>query len=329
MDGFTTTDGISNDGNIATNSLSGQGGLLTIDADNAPGGSYIEVTNGQLTLHGGTSSTNIAVNNDGITVTDSTNGQTYMLDNAGNSTQTGDATIGQDLFVGGNSAVTGNSTVGGTLTVTGLTNANGGLATNGANITTSGGSINAGSGDISTTGQVNAGTLAVTGGATIGQDLAVGGNISADGNISTTDGDIVTVNGNVSAGSITMNGSNGRITGVSDGVDRMDVATFGQLTDAVDTLNARIDVLDGRVTNLEYRSKQAFQGVAMGFAMNAAPLNLDPGEGGMSFGAGVFEGEYAGAIRAQFVTEGGFGIGANVGFSEDAVGGGIGASITF
>jgi len=45
--------------------------------------------------------------------------------------------------------------------------------------------------------------------------------------------------------------------------------------------------------------------------------------------AGVFEGEYAGAIRAQFVTDSGFGLGANVGFSEDAVGGGIGASIKF
>ena len=67
----------------------------------------------------------------------------------------------------------------------------------------------------------------------------------------------------------------------------------------------------------------------MGFAMNAAPLNLDNGEGGMSFGVGTFEGEQAGAIRAQFVTEGGFGIGANVGFSEDAVGGGVGASIKF
>ncbi len=67
----------------------------------------------------------------------------------------------------------------------------------------------------------------------------------------------------------------------------------------------------------------------MGFALNAAPLNLDNGEGGVSLGAGAFEGKYAGAIRAQFVTESGFGLGANIGFSEDAVGGGVGASIKF
>ena len=84
-----------------------------------------------------------------------------------------------------------------------------------------------------------------------------------------------------------------------------------------------------RVTELESRSAQAFQGVAMGFAMNAAPLNLANGESGMSFGAGTFEGEYAGAIRAQFVTDSGVGLGANVGFSEDALGGGVGASVKF
>ena len=67
----------------------------------------------------------------------------------------------------------------------------------------------------------------------------------------------------------------------------------------------------------------------MGFAMNAAPLNLQNGESGISGGVGTFEGEWAGAVKIQGVTEGGVGFGANVGFSKDAFGAGVGASVKF
>lgn len=289
----------------------------------AGGPSYVEVNAESVVIHGGSSSTTVTVDDAGISVSDSTNGTTFVLDDAGNGTftgdvsavdgtfsgniqsstlnTTGDATIGRDLQVNRNLAVTGNSALTGTLTVAGLTSANGGIATNGATIITSGGAISTGAGSISTT----------------------------SGNISTTSGDIVTVTGDVVAGNIRLDSATGRIQGVSSGTLASDVATFGQLTTSVNTLNSRIDATNARVTVLEHESRQAFQGVAMGFAMNAAPLNLANGEGGISFGAGAFEGEYAGAVRAQFVTESGFGLGANVGFSEDAVGGGVGASIKF
>lgn len=67
----------------------------------------------------------------------------------------------------------------------------------------------------------------------------------------------------------------------------------------------------------------------MGFASNAAPLNLANGEGGISAGVGYFQGEWGGAVKAQYVTDSGVGLGLNVGFSADAVGGGVGASIKF
>ena len=67
----------------------------------------------------------------------------------------------------------------------------------------------------------------------------------------------------------------------------------------------------------------------MGFALNAAPLELEPGEFGVTGGVGYFEGQAAGAIKVQGITQGGIGLGANVGFSEDSVGGGLGFSFKF
>ena len=87
--------------------------------------------------------------------------------------------------------------------------------------------------------------------------------------------------------------------------------------------------LENTFNLLVRRSKKAYQGAAMGFASNAAPLNLANGESGVSAGVGTFEGEWAGAIRAQVITDDGVGFGANVGFSKNAVGGGVGASIKF
>lgn len=236
-------------------------------------------------------------------------------------------TSGSPVVIDDSAAVTG------TLTVDLAVFAEGGVATLGANINTGGGTINLVGGNIVNVGSVGSGTLAVTSNATIGQDLSVGRNLTVAGNITTTTGDIVTVSGDVVAGGIRLDSSTGRVTGVAAGVANTDAVNLGQLNAAVTgslaAVNARIDTLGGRVSILEDDARKAFQGVAMGFAMNAAPLNLANGEGGISGGAGIFEGEYAGAIRAQFVTETGFGVGANVGFSEDSVGGGVGASIKF
>lgn len=206
-------------------------------------------------------------------MTDSTNGSTLTLDNAGNMTLAGTLTAAGATLTG-DLDMTGND-----INNVGTINAGtGNIGT--VNATT----VNASVGNITT---VNSTTINNTGNATIGVDLAVGGNIAADGSVSaggditTTDGDIITVNGDVMAGTITLDSSTGRVSGVSDGLAANDVATFGQLTSAVNTLNACIDVIDSRLTNLEGRSEQAFKGIAMGFALNAAPLNLDNGEGGV------------------------------------------------
>ena len=98
---------------------------------------------------------------------------------------------------------------------------------------------------------------------------------------------------------------------------------------ALSTLGTRVTALENTFGQLVVNNRKAFQGVAMGFASTAAPLNLANGESGMTAGVGTFEGQWAAAIRAQAVTSSGVGIGANVGFSKDAFGAGVGASIKF
>jgi autotransporter adhesin len=74
----------------------------------------------------------------------------------------------------------------------------------------------------------------------------------------------------------------------------------------------------------------AYQGVAMGFALSAAPLNLQPGEMGVSGGVGSFEGKTALSFRFQAVSAGGnFTWGASVGKSNDSTGVGIGFGYKF
>jgi autotransporter adhesin len=126
-----------------------------------------------------------------------------------------------------------------------------------------------------------------------------------------------------------MNGSTGRISGVSNGIAASDVATFGQLTSAVNTLDGKISLLDGRLVRVEGDTERALQGVAMGFALNSAPMSLSAGESGVAVGVGTFEDEYAGAVRFQYQAGRSVGFGANVGFSKNAVGGGLGASFKF
>jgi len=168
-------------------------------------------------------------------------------------------------------------------------------------------------------GQTSTGSLAVT------NNASIGGNIAVTGNYSTTTGNITPGTGTISAGTIAMNGATGRISGLSN-------ATLSATsTEAV--TGQQLFATNNRVTALEAglddTRRKAYQGIAMGFAMNAAPLNLSAGEFGLTGGAGVYQSEWAGAIKAQMQANGSFGLGANIGFSKDAVGGGVGASIKF
>ena len=272
-------------------------------------------------------------------------------------TTTGNASVGGSLAVAGNSAVTGNSTVGGTLavtgatTLTGLLTANGGVST--TTLTTSGNATIGGdvavtgnyattNGNITTTnGTISGASLVSTGTTSVGTNLTVGGTSDFRGAIfngGTANGgalyvnDALTVTGEVAVGTIRMSPTTNKISGLANATlsGTSTEAVTGQQLFATNNALAALDAREAaHFSLLMKRADKAYQGVAMGFASNAAPLNLDNGEGGISAGVGVFQGEWAGAIRAQYVTDSGVGVGVNFGFSEDAVGGGVGASIKF
>ena len=165
-------------------------------------------------------------------------------------------------------------------------------------------------------------STASIGSATVANTLTVGGLLTANGGIVTNGATVAVGTGKVTAGSVTIDGTTNRISGLSPGINPTDAVNMAQFTTAVDGINFRLD-------DLEHKNRIADQGVAMGFAMNAAPLNLSNGESGVSAGLGTYQGQWAGAVKLQVVTDSGFGLGANVGFSADAVGGGVGASIKF
>ena len=194
----------------------------------------------------------------------------------------------------------------------------------------------------------------------IGGQLSVGGVIASNGianvGVISSTGNVVVGDGIVaitSAAEVTRAGINQaalttgvvidattqRISGVANGTlsaTSSEAVTGAQLfatNTAVTGLQTGLANLTTTVNQnfltLTDRANKAYQGVAMGFASNAAPLNLANGEGGISGGVGYFQGEWGGAVKAQYVTDSGVGLGINVGFSEDAVGGGVGASIKF
>jgi hypothetical protein len=247
------------------------------------------------------------------------------------------------LQTGGNASIGGALAVAGATTTNGITNT-GNIATN--TLSTTGNAIVGG--NLAVTGQTSTGTLITAGAASVGTNLTVAGTTDVRGAIfngGTANGgavyvnDALTVNGPVNVGSVVISNTTGKISGLTNATlsSTSTEAVTGQQLFATNTaltaLSGAVTTLDNReaahFTLLSRENKKAFQGVAMGFAMNAAPLNLANGEGGISGGVGVFQNEVAGAIRAQYVTESGFGIGANFGFSADAVGGGVGASIKF
>lgn len=262
----------------------------------------------------------------------------------------------------GTLTTSGNATVGGTLAVTGATTTNGitnaggivntgGLSTD--TLTTSGNATVGGNlavagnyattnGNITTTnGTISGASLVSTGATSVGTNLTVGGTSDFRGAIfnggSANGGalyvnDALTVTGEVAVGTIRVNPTTNKISGLANATlsGTSTEAVTGQQLFATNNALAALDAREAaHFSLLMKRADKAYQGVAMGFASNSAPLNLANGEGGISAGVGVFQGEWAGAIRAQYVTDSGVGVGVNFGFSEDAVGGGVGASIKF
>lgn len=406
---YTPTAGTSallNEGGLVLNTFSPDGesetsltagGLTTTGSVTAPtiNTALINGTGpgGSLTLHGGTNSTTLVMDDNGFAV--DLNDDTIpdfgaLIDGDGNITGgiRGDWSVQGDLEVDGltttngitnngvirttglnvnggifNSAVVGvadaapvvvadNLFIAGFTTVSGQLNANGGIVTNNANINAGTGTITAATGNITTVNAttVNTATLSTTGAATIGTTLSVGTNLTVAGtsdlrgaivNTSTGVGgvnnavvvnDALTVTGNVGVGTVVINSTTNKVSGLANAAltSTSTEAVTGQQLFATNTaltsLTGRVDVLE---TNLNRTREKAYQGIAMNFALNAAPLNLANGEKGISGGVGIYQGEWAGAVKAQFVTESGVGLGANVGFSADAVGGGVGASIKF
>jgi hypothetical protein len=278
--GATTTNGLTNAGNIATGTLGTTG--------NATVGGGLAVT-GATTTNGLTNTGNIAT-----------------------------ATLG----------TTGNATVGGGLAVTGATTTNG--IVNAGNIATTtlttSGNATIGGNLTAASSTITAASLSSSGATTIGTNLTVGGNVAVAGNFNTPAGNITTTAGRIQAGTVTLNaGNSNRISGLAN-ADLSATSTDAVTGQQLFATNALVDL-----TRFELRRtrNRAFQGVAMGFAANAAPLNLANGESGLAGGVGTFEGEWGGSLRAQVVSQGGIGFGANVVFSKDAVGGGLGASIKF
>jgi hypothetical protein len=100
------------------------------------------------------------------------------------------------------------------------------------------------------------------------------------------------------------------------------------------SLGSRITALsnsvDARFAQVNDDIAVAYQGIAMGFAMNAAPVNVQAGEWGVSGGVGTFEGETAFSLKLQGVSaDGVFTWGASAGVSNDTNGFGIGIGMKF
>lgn len=317
VNGLSTTNGITNTGPLTNN-----GALNQTGAVNLIGSTSTLTVAGNTTLNGATNQIGTSTSNNTITgATTTINGGTANVNAAQNNIGT----------AAGSNTTIGNST--GALVVNAATTTLNGAVTVTNNLTTNG---------ISNTGLISTGTLTTSGLATLNSasvtnGLTVGGltttngisntgNIANSGNYTTTTGNITTTSGQIAAGTIRINPSNNNtISGLAN------AALNATSTEAVtgQQLFATNQTVAAHYAQLMNRADKAYQGVAMGFAMNAAPLNLANGEGGISAGIGYFQGEWGGAVKAQYVTDSGVGLGLNVGFSSDAVGGGVGASIKF
>ena len=364
--GYSYTNGIQNNGNVQTDSLTVNNNASVGGDLNVSGWSYINgLTNYGATYNSGTVTNysweetygNVYNYADTYTSGTTTNyglTNTNGISNSGNISTTTLNTSG-NASVGGNLATTGNSSVGGTLAVTGATTLTGLLTANGGvnttNLAASGNASVGGNlavtgnstigGNETVTGTITGGALVSVGTTTVGTNLTVNGTsnlLGAITNTGTANGgavyvnDALTVNGPVTVGTIVASNTTNKISGLANATlsSTSTEAVTGQQLFATNTALTALDAREAaHFSLLSQRADKAYQGIAMGFAANAAPLNLDNGEGGISGGVGVFQGQWGGAIRAQYVTDSGVGVGVNFGFSEDAVGGGVGASIKF
>lgn len=321
--------------------VNANGGIVTNNANINAGTGTITAGVGNIATVNATTGNIGTVNS--TTIVNSGNIGTDTLSTTGLATLNS-ASVTNDLSVGGNATITGTTTSTGLLTAQ-----NGASVANGLTVTSGGATITGNTsvtGNLSATGsvtgntvvattsasvgtnltvggQTQTGTLAVTGAATVGGTLGVTGLTSTNG-ISNT-GNIATGTGTITAGTVAINGTTNKISGLAN-------ATLSATsTEAV--TGQQLFATNNRVTALEVGyddlRRKSYQGTAMNFALNAAPLNLANGESGFAAGAGVYQGEWAGGVKAQIVTPQGIGFGANLGFSKDAVGGGVGASVKF
>lgn len=344
---YLTTNGLTTNGTVSTNNLyANYANVGTADIGTAnvttANVTTANITTGNITTanvgtlavsNGATISNGLTVNggstlNGGATVNGLLTANNGALVKNGLTVQSGGASVTGGLSTD-TLSTSGNATIGGALAVTGnYTTTNGSITTTNGNIT-------------ATNGTVTGAALVSTGTTSVGTNLTVGGTSDFRGAIfngGTANGgalyvnDALTVTGEVAVGTIRVNPTTNKISGLSNATlsSTSTEAVTGQQLFATNTALATLDAREAsHFSLLMKRADKAYQGVAMGFASNAAPLNLDNGEGGISAGVGVFQGEWAGAIRAQYVTDSGVGVGVNFGFSEDAVGGGVGASIKF
>jgi trimeric autotransporter adhesin len=246
------------------------GGANATSTRIAAGTSYVDVTQSAVNIHGGTSSSNLLVDDAGFAFTNDNVGAAEIANGTGAA-----------LFISANGSISS------------------------TNAAVAGGAVNVND----SLNVVNNLTVAGTG--------AFTGSLAANGGI--TSGTI-NVN-NATSGANKISGlANGTLSAAST-----DAVTGQQLF----ATNQSILAFQNQLNLTNVRVDKANQGVAMGFAMNAAPISLANGEGGISGGVGYYQGEVAGAVKAQYVTDSGVGLGINVGFSSDAVGGGVGASIKF
>jgi trimeric autotransporter adhesin len=217
----------------------------------------LSATTTQTVISGGTKTTTVSVDDSGVTVTDSTNGQTFAVNNVGDVSVKNGLTVGGATLTNGLTS-TGAVQVNNTLGVTGLTSTAGiqnagniatdtlsttGDAAVGGNATVAG---NLGvTGATTTNGITNAGNIATDTLSTTG-DAAVGGNATVAGNLGVTGA--TTTNGITNTGNL-LSQSNDGTAGleVINGSARMGVKNAGGVYNgiAIDSDSAAVGAANG------------------------------------------------------------------------------------
>ncbi|MBK9012304.1 hypothetical protein [Novosphingobium sp.] len=238
QNGLNTTGTVVAGTSVTTPLVTSTTGTLDL---NAGGPSYVQVNTDSVVLHGGNSSTNVTINNNGITVVDTTvpSGQTFRLDEFGNVSNLANNTVGGNLQVNGNGDVNGNFNVDGFTTTNGQDNT-GGLETDTllVNNTSQFNGLATFTAGVNVTGGTTTDTLLVTG------NSQMLGNLDVQG-FTTTNG--VDNNGNLETDTLQVN-SNANVSG------NLDVAGFTNLNGGLQvsggsTLNGGTTMNGGATVN--------------------------------------------------------------------------------